>query len=76
MPSIAIPEEYFHEAEVRGVCGFKFRYDLDDAAYGVGVITDGTIPQLTNLKEAHRVEMALQKAIFGVPVEQKTRLHW
>lgn len=73
---IEVPEEYFHKAGVRGVCGFEFRYDPSNPEYGVGVITDGTIPQLTNLEEAGRVAKKLQHTIFGVPVQQQTRLHW
>jgi hypothetical protein len=44
--------------------------------YGVGPVTDGTIPQLTNMEEAVRVGNALQQSIFGVPVQQKTLMHY
>lgn len=71
-----VPQEAFERAGVPQVCGFKFKYNPADSEYGVGVVTDGTIPQLTSLEEALRVGKALQATLFGTPVKQKTRLHW
>lgn len=76
MKMVEVPEEFFRKAEVRGVCGFEFRYDPSSPEYGVGVITDGTIPQIANIEEAGRVAKKLQRAIFGVPAKQQMRLHW
>jgi hypothetical protein len=58
------------EFALAGECkphGFKFYYRPDDAAYGVGITTDGTIPQLHSIEEALRVGKSLQLTIFGQP---------
>lgn len=68
-----VPEEYFEKSGERKPYGFEFYYRSDNAEYGVGVTTDGTIPQFASLKEAARVAESLQMAIFGVPAQVRTR---
>lgn len=73
---VTVPQEFFDKAGVKRVCGFEFKYAPDNPRYGIGVVTDGTIPPLANLEEAARVGRALQQQIFGVAPEPMARLHW
>lgn len=59
-----VPEELFTKAGVRPVCGFTFRYDPSDLGYGIGVVTDGTIPPLMCLEAALDVGRLLQKILL------------
>lgn len=71
-----VPQEVFERAGVPRVCGFEFKFDPERPEYGVGVVTDGTIPQLANLEEAARVGKILQAALFDGRATEQTRLHW
>jgi hypothetical protein len=73
---IDVPQEVFDRIGERQPCGFNFRYNPKDADYGVGITTDEVIPQLTSFEEALRVGKALQEAIFGKPVVQKTLIYY
>lgn len=72
---IPVPTEVFAAAGVRPVCGFDFYYREGDAAYGVCVRTDGTLPQVMNLIEAGKVGEALQQQLFGSPARHIARLY-
>jgi len=72
-----VPKAAFAEAQVREVCGFVFRYDPNDPDYGVGVVTDGTIPPLSNLEAALDVGRRLQAVLFrGQAPRPKGRIFW
>jgi len=60
-----VSEEVFIQSGIKPVCGFVFRYDPADPGYGVGVVTDGTIPQLVHLRAALDVGQQLQATLFG-----------
>jgi hypothetical protein len=60
-----VPTQYFSRAGVRPVVGFIFRYNPEDAKYGVCAVTDGSMPQMKNFEAATKVGKALQIAIFG-----------
>ncbi|MBK6616259.1 hypothetical protein [Ottowia sp.] len=70
-----VTHQTFHQAGVKPVCGFEFFYKPGDPRYGVCVRTDGTLPQVSNLVEAGRVGLELQRVIFGTVPEQVTLLH-